>query len=239
MFLFLFVLRKRKPRENSKYGFRKDLASSKIEQNFMTTYRFSITFRGLKNPWNSQLLVSQFSGNNFKTTMAALKTADAKNLNESSEDGFADDESTEERQPALALALKSGKSTTNLSNLVVKRGAPKIKPGRPQQPFVVPQTWPHVPLLKPEHYDAWLPNFPDPQETINSVMRDFIFPGPYHAFFRHLQVRTDLGLVDLDIVDPCLPGHPCILDRMCYRDRVSYACYDQRRLRRGFFGAYF
>ena len=214
----------------------------------MTTYRFSITFRGLKNPWNSQLSVSQFSfvknifsGNNFKTTMAALKTADAKNLNESSEDGFADDESTEERQPALALALKSGKSTTNLSNLVVKRGAPKIKPGRPQQPFVVPQTWPHVPLLKPEHYDAWLPNFPDPQETINSVMRDFIFPGPFHAlpFFRHLQVRTDLGLVDLDIVDPCLPGHPCILDRMCYRDRVSYACYDQRRLRRGFFGAYF
>ncbi len=169
--------------------------------------------------------------------MAALKTG-AKNLNESSEDGFADDESTEERQPALASAFKSGKSGTNLSNLVVKRGGPKAKPGRPQPHYVLPQKWPYVPLLKPEHYDAWTPNFPDPQETINSMLKEFIFPSPNHAFLRNFHVRTDLGLVDLDIVDPCLPGHPCILDRLCYRDRVCHACYDQHRLR-GFFGAYF
>ena len=137
--------------------------------------------------------------------------------NESS-DFFADDESTNEhiepqKQPFMALPLQQGNPNP-------------------------PRRWPYVPMLRPEHYDAWMvQSIPDPQETIHSIFRDFIFPSANLAYLRNFNVRTERGLVDLDVIAPCVPGQPCILDRMCYKDGVCHTCYDQQRLRD--FRAYF
>ena len=167
-------------------------------------------------------------------------------LQESSEDGFADDESTGECQPTFPTSTIGKALLTNLPNVAGDRegggGFGRKAAGKPDQPPQhQPLRWPHVPLLPPEHYDAWLMDLNDPQDTIREIFRDFYFPGrPNLSFFRSYYFRTENGLVDLDLVDPCLPGHPCLLDRMCYRDRGMRPCYEQPRYRgppRGFYGA--
>lgn len=121
-----------------------------------------------------------------------------------------------------------------------------IEPEPVSQPEVEPDTapnyddwpgWPNKPLFPPEHYDNWIfPEFPDPQENIFSIYREFLLPSPL-AFLRNIHLRTDRGLVDLDLIDPCVPESPCLLDRMAYRDGVCHTCYDYQRLRnfRGYY----
>ena len=113
----------------------------------------------------------------------------------------------------------------------------KIEPEPVSQPEIAPDTdpnadrWPNKPLFPPEHYDSWVfPDFPDPQENIFSIYREFLLPS-HLAFLRNIHLRTDRGLVDLDLISPCTPENPCLLDRMTYRDGVCHTCYDYRQLR--------
>lgn len=101
--------------------------------------------------------------------------------------------------------------TTNNPAVSVAESPPKISSSR----------WPITPKL---NFDSFL-KMSNPLWRNQHNYESLISFAPADVHSKTKVPRTLRGLVDLDLVDPCTPMNPCLLDRLSLADQVCMACF--------------